>query len=238
MITGVLWLGLFVAWARLLPPTLPAEPPAPRPDKAFLQRLDDSYPVYMPAAFLALTTVSLYLTKKHYLMLTYASASSFLLNLGVMVPLGSLVIAALLSVLARKVNLRTMQPGLILLAGAGWLAVAFFQNPIVSSLLILFAETAMVLLAILSLQTYLSGRLGAERFQFVGRNLVLLYILANFLLLLPVLVYNLYLGKLPLALNYVMYNFPLELAVFLFFGVLPFTVATYHFHARDRPEEN
>jgi hypothetical protein len=23
----------------------------------------------------------------------------------------------------------------------------------------------------------------------------------------------------------------------LFFGVLPFTLAAYHFHARDRPEE-
>lgn len=108
----------------------------------------------------------------------------------------------------------------------------------VSSLLILFSETAMVLLAIVSLRAFLAGQIGGKRFPLVGRNLVLLYILANFILVLPVLVYNLYLGKLPLSLNYVMYNFPLEFSIFLFFGALPFTVAAYYFHARDRPEEN
>ena len=235
---GILWLGLFILWDRLRPSGAPEGVPAQKTGPASRQRLSDSYPVYMPAAFLALTTVSLYLTKKHYLMLTYISASSYLLNLGVMVPLGSLAIAALLAALAGKPRLRTMQPALILISGAGWLGVAFLSNPYVSSLLILMAQTAMLLLALFSLRAFLEGRLGAERFPEVGRNLVLLYIAANFLLLWPVLVYNLYLGKLPLSLNYVMYYFPLEFALFLFFGVLPFTVAAYHYHAGDRPEEN
>jgi hypothetical protein len=235
---GLLWLGLFTLWALALPPNIPPEPPLRKPSRVFRERLGDSYPVYLPAAFLALTAVSLYLTKKHYLMLTYASASSFLLNLGVMVPVGSLAIAAMLSVLTGKASLRAFQPALLMMAGAGWLAVAFFRNPMVSSLLILFSETAMVLLAIVSMRAFLAGRIGGQRFQSVGRNLVLLYILANFLLVLPVLVYNLYFGKLPLTLNYIMYNFPLEFAIFLFLGALPFTVAAYYFHARDRPEEN
>jgi hypothetical protein len=155
-----------------------------------------------------------------------------------MVPLGSLGIAALLAALAGKPRLRTTQPALILVAGAGWLGVAFFPDPYASSLLILMAQTAMLLLAIFSLRAFLSGRIGAARFPEVGRNLVLLYIAANFILLLPVLVYNLYLGKLPLSLNYIMYYFPLEFALFLCLGVLPFTLAAYHYHALDRPEED
>jgi hypothetical protein len=96
----------------------------------------------------------------------------------------------------------------------------------------------MILLAMLGLRAFLAGRIGGERLPEVGQNLVLLSIAANFLLLIPVLVYNLYLGKLPLELNFIMYHFPLEFSLFLFFGVLPFTLAAYHFHARDRPEEN
>jgi hypothetical protein len=235
---GILWLGFFLLWDRMLPLQAPAIEPTGKLKGAFRERLSDSYPVYMPAAFLALTTVSLYLTKKHYLMLTYISASAYLLNLGVMVPLGSLGIAALLAALAGKPRLWTMQPALILVSGAGWLGVAFFQDPYVSSILILVAQTAMLLLAIFSLRTFLAGRIGGARFPEVGRNLVLLYIAANFILLLPVLVYNLYFGKLPLSLNFVMYYFPLEFALFMFLGVLPFTLAAYYYHARDRPEEN
>jgi hypothetical protein len=235
---GLLWLWLFLLWSRLLPPTVPEENPAGKPSRPYIARLKDGYPVYMPAAFLALTAVSLYLTKKHYLMLTYMSASAFLLNLSIMVPLGSLAIAAMIAPLAGRPSLRTMQPALILISGAGWLGVAFFPDPYVSSLLILMAQTSMLLLAMFSLRAFLAGRIGGERLPEVGRNLVLLYIAANFLLLLPVLVYNLYLGPLPLTLNYVMYRFPLEFSLFLFFGVLPFTLAAYRLHARDRPEES
>jgi hypothetical protein len=235
---GVLWLGFFLLWSLVLPPEAPEERPAGKPARAYLARLKDGYPVYMPAAFLALTAVSLYLTKKHYLMLTYMSASAYLLNLGVMVPLGSLAVAAIIAPLAGKPSLRTAQPALLLLSGAGWLGVAFFSDPYVSSLLILVAQTSMLLLAILSLRVFLAGRIGGDRLPEVGRNLVLLSIAANFLLLLPVLVYNLYLGKLPLGLNFIMYHFPLQFSLFLFFGALPFTVAAYHFHSRDRPEEN
>jgi hypothetical protein len=235
---GVLWLGFFLLWSTVLPPAAPDEGRAGRPTRPFRARLADRYPLYMPAAFLALTAVSLYLTKKHYLMLTYVSASGFLLNLSVMVPLGSLAIAAVIAPLAGKPSLRTAQPALILLSGAGWLGVMFFTDPYVSSLLILLAQTSMLLLAILSLRAFLAGRIGGERLPEVGQNMVLLSIAANFLLLIPVLVYNLYFGKLPLTLNFIMYHFPLEFSLFLFFGVLPFTVAAYHFHARDRPEED
>jgi hypothetical protein len=135
-------------------------------------------------------------------------------------------------------RLKLFQPALISLFGLGWLLVVWSPHPLVSSMSIILAETAMVLLAILSLRAFLGGTLGNKRFPVLVRNLVLLFIVANFLLLMPVISYNLAFGGLPMTFNYLLYIFPLEFALFTFLGVLPFTVAAYHFHARDRPEES
>jgi hypothetical protein len=201
------------------------------PDEA-REALNDNYPVWMPAIFLALNTVSLFLTRKHYLMLEFSSVPGFLMDLSVMIPLGSLAIASILAVILRKSQLKLLQPVLIVTFGLGWLGVAFVSNPLASSFFILLAQTAMVLLAILSLRESLRGPAGTVRFPFLARSLVVLFIVANFLLLLPILVYNLYLGKLPLSLNYLMYWFPLEFAVFTFAGLLPFAVAARYYSGK------
>jgi hypothetical protein len=191
----------------------------------------------MPAAFLALNTVSLYLTRKHYLMLTFGSVPAFLIDLSIMIPLGSLAIALPLSRILHNADLKLMQPVLIVTFGLGWLGVAFISHPLASSMLILLAQTSMLILAILAFGRFMGGPAGEVRFPPAVRSVVLLFILANFLLLLPVIVYNLYLGKLPLSLNYLMYNFPLEFALFTFAGILPFTLAAYYFHRRGMSEK-
>jgi hypothetical protein len=199
--------------------------------------LRDNYPLWMPAAFLALNTVSLYLTRKHYLMLTFGSVPAFLIDLSIMIPLGSLAIALPLSRILHNADLKLMQPVLIVTFGLGWLGVAFISHPLASSMLILLAQTSMLILAILAFGRFMGGPAGEVRFPPAVRSVVLLFILANFLLLLPVIVYNLYLGKLPLSLNYLMYNFPLEFALFTFAGILPFTLAAYYFHRRGMSEK-
>jgi hypothetical protein len=229
LVTGlsVLWMLFFSGWAL----TRSATVEIPGPDEA-RESLKDNYPVWMPAIFLAINSVSLFLTRKHYLMLEFSSVPGFLINLSVMIPLGSLAIATLLAVILRKAGLKVLQPALIVTFGLGWLGVAFVSNPLASSFLILLAQTAMLLLAILSLRESLRGSAGTVRFPLVARSLVLLFIVANFLLLLPILVYNLYLGKLPLTLNYLLYWFPLEFAVFTFAGLLPFAVAARYYSGK------
>jgi len=202
-------------------------------------RFQDSYPLWMPAAFLALTTITLYLTKKHYLMLRFESSFSLLLNLGIVVPIGSLVLSSLAYLLlsGHRRSIRTIQPPLIIIIGASWLGVAWLPNPLIASLCILLSQTAMLLLVLTTMGAFMDGTLGEKRFPWVVRNLVLLFIVANFLLLLPIVSYNLLMGKLSLSFNYLMYAFPLEFALFTFVGVFSFALATYHFHSRDRPEE-
>jgi hypothetical protein len=230
LVTGlsVLWVVFFAGWELARPAA--SEATSPEEAKVLLR---DNFPVWMPAIYLALTTVSLYLTRKHYLMLTFGSVPGFLFNLGVMIPLGSLAIASLLALMLGKANMKYIQPALIVVFGLGWLGVAFILQPLASSLLILLAQTAMMLLAMLSLMEALRGKAGAVRFPLLVRSLVILFIVANFMLLLPILVYNLYLGKLPLTINYLMYWFPLEFTIFTFAGLLPFAVVAYYFHTRN-----
>jgi hypothetical protein len=223
---------VFGTWALCLGASMPIKEvkKAKRSRKWKIDKKDKDAPM-SPTLFLVIALMAFYIPSSRYLALKTGDLEMYLWNLFIIIPLGAMLIAFLFSDNVKPTieskHLKRKRPGalergtLVTMAALAFGALFFTYDPIALSLLILLGQASIMSLALITmprkwLPTYP---------PYLARDIVLLFIVMNMLFIVPVIFYTLYIAKLGVLLNYLLYTFPIMFAVGLAIMIVP--VAMY-----------
>jgi hypothetical protein len=183
-----------------------------------------------PTLFLVMALMVFYIPSSRYLSLKIGGLSEFLLNLSIIIPIAALFVTISLTPFLRVVleSSKPMRgpPGAALrgsltgLAAAAYGTIFFISDPLAISLLILLGQICILSLAFITMPKNWN-----EKFtNTLTRDFVVLFLVVNLLFILPVLAYTLYITELGVALNYLLYTFPLLFALGLCIMIIPVAI--------------
>jgi hypothetical protein len=221
------------AWALALGATMPLGSGGPAPARPKTKAPTDA--PTPPTLFLVIALMAFYIPSSRYLSLKTGDLQGYLWNLFIIIPLGALAIAyPFAMMLWPAVNARwkgrgkgRFPPGavhrgsLTALAALAYGSLLFTTDPIALSALILLGQVFVTALALVMMpKDWLPVYSGS-----FSRDFVLLFGALNLLFLLPAITYTVFITKLGISLNYLLYTFPISFAIGLCIMIVP--VALY-----------